>query len=395
MIQRSVCLGFGFFLAASLSAGLARSAEAVDSTDSKAELEPLAGGACAAAAWSSTAVYVGGNVVSFNGNQYTAAYWNQNAEPDKNDGAQYSGQPWSLPTPCSATACTPNCGGKQCGADGCGGTCGTCGASQTCNASDQCVASCLPSCEMKGCGSDGCGGSCGTCAAGLTCNAGNQCVAPCVPQCSGKQCGGDTCGGSCGTCGAGSTCDADGTCELTADVPPPPLAVPLDPQIESEWCWAASAQMIITYLGGSVQQCQEANYRFGLTDCCTNAADESSLTECNQPGWPNWNYWGYNFSETAIGSSLSFAQLQTEFAANRPVGFAWAWSTGGGHYMVATGTQVEDGTEYVTINDPWAPNVGEQVTLTYEDWVAGPAGTDPTATASYTHMADDYGIQKQ
>ena len=61
--------------------------------------------------------------------------------------------------------------------------------------------------------------------------------------------------------------------------------------------------------------------------------------------------------------------------------------------MVATGTEVgDDGTQYVTINDPWAPNIGDQVTLTYADWVAGPAGTDPTATVSYTHMADDYGI---
>jgi hypothetical protein len=75
------------------------------------------------------------------------------------------------------------------------------------------------------------------------------------------------------------------------------------------------------------------------------------------------------------------------------VGFAWAWTSGGGHYMVATGVEIdEDNVQYVTINDPWAPDVGEQVTLTYEDWVSGPAGTDATATVSYTHMADDYGI---
>lgn len=36
--------------------------------------------------------------------------------------------------------CTPACTGKQCGADGCGGTCGTCAAGQSCNASQQCVA---------------------------------------------------------------------------------------------------------------------------------------------------------------------------------------------------------------------------------------------------------------
>ena len=353
-----------------------------------------AAGACTATAWSASAVYVGGNSVTYDGSEYTAAYWNQNAEPDKNSGAQYSGQPWLSPVSCSTPTCTPACSGKQCGSDGCGGTCGTCTSSQTCNTSDQCVTSCLPSCELKQCGNDGCGGTCGTCSAGLTCNPNNQCVAPCVPACSGKQCGGDTCGGSCGTCATGDACTTAGVCQAAAA--PSSLAVPLYPQVEDEWCWAASAEMIMSYLGESVQQCAQANYRFGRTDCCTNASSESSTTECDQPGWPNWTNWGFTYSETAYGTALTFAQIQAEIAANRPVGFAWAWTGGGGHYMVATGTTIDStGTQWVSINDPWAPNVGEQVTLTYADWVAGPAGVDPTATTSYTHMADDYGIALQ
>jgi hypothetical protein len=35
--------------------------------------------------------------------------------------------------------CTPSCGGKQCGSDGCGGVCGTCAGSMTCSATGQCV----------------------------------------------------------------------------------------------------------------------------------------------------------------------------------------------------------------------------------------------------------------
>ncbi len=62
--------------------------------------------------------------------------------------------------------CDPVCTGKQCGDDGCGGSCGTCAAGESCNADGQCVAGCAPSCEGKVCGSDGCGGSCGDCAAG-------------------------------------------------------------------------------------------------------------------------------------------------------------------------------------------------------------------------------------
>jgi len=56
-------------------------------------------------------------------------------------------------------------------------------------------------CHGKQCGDDGCGGSCGTCAPGTTCNAEGACVT-CTPSCAGKSCGDDGCGGSCGTCPA-------------------------------------------------------------------------------------------------------------------------------------------------------------------------------------------------
>jgi hypothetical protein len=173
------------------------------------------GNTCTAAAWKATSTYPGGSIVSFNGNQYTAAFWNQNAEPDTNNGPPGSGQPWQPPVACQGT-CVPACAGKQCGSDGCGGSCGTCAAGQTCSASNQCVASCVPACAGKQCGSDGCGGSCGTCATGQTCSASNQCVASCVPACAGKQCGSDGCGGSCGTCAAGQTCGSDGMCQTTS-----------------------------------------------------------------------------------------------------------------------------------------------------------------------------------
>jgi hypothetical protein len=75
------------------------------------------------------------------------------------------------------TACTPNCSGKLCGDNGCGGSCGTCTGGKTCNASGQCVSSCTPNCAGKTCGDNGCGGACGTCTGGKTCNASGQCVA--------------------------------------------------------------------------------------------------------------------------------------------------------------------------------------------------------------------------
>jgi hypothetical protein len=75
-------------------------------------------------------------------------------------------------------------------------------------------ASCTPSCLNKDCGDDGCSGSCGTCATG-TCNSTGQCVTACIPSCAGKSCGDDGCAGSCGSCSSGDYCSAEaGTCLL-------------------------------------------------------------------------------------------------------------------------------------------------------------------------------------
>lgn len=75
----------------------------------------------------------------------------------------------------ASCACQPNCQGKLCGPDGCGGSCSGAGFSlpggcpsdyvnsrlvpQVCVGGD----CCRPDCLNRDCGSDGCGGSCGTC----------------------------------------------------------------------------------------------------------------------------------------------------------------------------------------------------------------------------------------
>lgn len=107
-------------------------------------------------------------------------------------------------------ACVPECTGKACGDDGCGGSCGNCGGAETCE-DNQCVGSCVPECTGKSCGDDGCGGSCGSCPGAETCDVSGQCVA-CTPSCGAKVCGDDGCGGSCGSCASGQSCDSAGMC---------------------------------------------------------------------------------------------------------------------------------------------------------------------------------------
>ena len=103
------------------------------------------------------------------------------------------------PSP-SNSNCVPSCNGKECGDDGCQGSCGTCLSDYVCN-SGGCVPiqSCIDTCASKGCDCGTvCGDSCGTCISGSECTDGCHCT--CQPDCFGKDCGGDNCGGSCGTC---------------------------------------------------------------------------------------------------------------------------------------------------------------------------------------------------
>jgi hypothetical protein len=67
-------------------------------------LSATAMGATCYPAWVSTTAYVGGNQVSYAGVNYTANWWTQGNEPDKNNGGPGSGQPWTSNGACGGGA---------------------------------------------------------------------------------------------------------------------------------------------------------------------------------------------------------------------------------------------------------------------------------------------------
>jgi hypothetical protein len=104
--------------------------------------------------------------------------------------------------------CNPNCDGKNCGDDGCGGQCGECVGDGLCIEG----ACCVSECQGKECGEDGCGGTCGECfGAQDECTAG---ICQCIPDCAGKDCGDDGCELTCGECSDSEQfCDEEGLCK--------------------------------------------------------------------------------------------------------------------------------------------------------------------------------------
>ena len=86
------------------------------------------------------------------------------------------------------------------------------------------------------------------------------------------------------------------------------LPVPLIPQQTNEWCWAASGQMIMNYLGATaVNQCQQANNELGRTDCCMSPTPSA----CVKCGYTQFDK--YNFNTTHYGGgALPFSMLKSE-----------------------------------------------------------------------------------
>jgi hypothetical protein len=109
--------------------------------------------------------------------------------------------------------CLPNCEYRDCGDDGCGGSCGECDGCD-CECMDgMCLCWCACDCEGRECGDDGCGGSCGECGNNEVCGDDRTCIPDCLPDCNGKECGDDGCGGSCGECAEGwQQCTDGGQC---------------------------------------------------------------------------------------------------------------------------------------------------------------------------------------
>ena len=123
-----------------------------------------------------------------------------------------------LPVQCGQ--CVPLCGAAECGPDGCGGSCGTCGAAAVCGGGQ---------CLVDGAECDDGGFECaGTvvvfCAEGQlnssdcadldqVCGYDGEfgwfdCAdeATCTPSCAGRECGDAGCGETCGTCAEGEIC---------------------------------------------------------------------------------------------------------------------------------------------------------------------------------------------
>jgi hypothetical protein len=159
------------------------------------------------------------------------------------------------------------------------------------------------------------------------------------------------------------------------------LLVPLHGQKTIMWCWAASGEMIMEYLGKRVEQCDQANHRFSSNACCGRPVP---VNPCINGGWPDFSHYGFSADQTT-DQALSWEDLCAQIDNHRPIAFTWHWRGGGGHMMVAIGHAISDNERWVLVHDPLPVGQGETKRITYENYVSG---------SDHTHWNDYYNITR-
>lgn len=153
----------------------------------------------------------------------------------------------------------------------------------------------------------------------------------------------------------------------------------LIPQEQSQWCWAASSEMVLLYLlQVDVPQCKLANeVNIAAQDCCP------ANPNCDSAVYPDVLFTNRHVKFVPLGNALSLPQLENEIASNRPVAFSWNYNRGGAHMMVAVAYKAGNGETLIDALDPLPEKKGRHKVLTYEEYVS---------SETYTHDIDYYGF---
>ncbi|HZI77594.1 MAG TPA: papain-like cysteine protease family protein, partial [Gemmatimonadales bacterium] len=94
-------------------------------------------------------------------------------------------------------------------------------------------------------------------------------------------------------------------------------------QERTNWCWAASGQMVMSYLGVRVSQCQQAIRQFSRPgeaplQCC-------DPDQCNWTGYPEYSKFGLN-EKLETTPPLTWDRLRYQLSVlKNPVAFTWKW----------------------------------------------------------------------
>ena len=132
------------------------------------------------------------------------------------------------------------------------------------------------------------------------------------------------------------------------------INIPQIIQEQSNWCWAACAEMVIRYHNESAtQQCELANELFNRTECCSDPSSPNCNRPCETRDISNL-YSRKHIHSKFVENAVTFSKLQSEIDADRPVEVVYFWRDWEkpGHSVIVRGWRIEDKEEFVHVNDP-------------------------------------------
>jgi hypothetical protein len=130
------------------------------------------------------------------------------------------------------------------------------------------------------------------------------------------------------------------------------LDVHVQHQAQDNWCWAAVASTVSTFLAKSSpwSQCAIASAMFPGAQCC----EEGSSSACNQRcDLDDALEKTANLKSPAVNDQVEIADLISELKAGRPVCIRIEWDSGSGHFAMIRGASTDgSGAGHVMISDP-------------------------------------------
>jgi len=196
------------------------------------------------------------------------------------------------------------------------------------------------------------------------------------------------------------------------------LSLRYTPQAGSNWCWAASSQMVMELLGlehREACQCRQAEQVLGVAGCCATPSScvpaGYVAARCDESRWPAFverpDRYGFDYKTTCDGlpnrqdddacdaRPLGWLALSAEICAGRPVLAAFrSRGASRGHMVVVKGFSIHGGRRVLVV-DPkrlcppgrdCEGELDEGFWIPYEEYAAGWGGL--------VHWVDFYGIRR-
>lgn len=160
------------------------------------------------------------------------------------------------------------------------------------------------------------------------------------------------------------------------------LVLPFDmePQTQSNWCWAATSKSVSRFYSffSPWTQCKIASAELGNT-CCSTPVPSA----CNVPWYLDKALTRTNNFVSIQSGTIPWQSIKDQLENGLVIGARIGWSGGGGHFMTIHGVSRVGITQYVHIDDPI---YGKSV-LTYDQYATNYQGS---GTWTHTYFTKKY-----